>query len=160
MYSQEPFLLVHCSQSGYPLGVSPVTQTVCCVIPSCSYSWTVLCAPQRDNSIAADKSLVAVGYPESAPSRVLHSCLSLPTGAITAWKWHIAPSPHTCLKRPCVSTGQPGFAHKQNTDFFAGPSLKVALSRRLVLWTASGLQNSTPSVACYRFMDTAVTRLM
>jgi len=38
------------------------------------------------NSSAADKSLVAVGYPESAPSRVLHSCLSLPTGAITAWK--------------------------------------------------------------------------
>jgi hypothetical protein len=79
-------LLVHYSQSGYPLGVSPVSQTSCCVIPSCSYSWTVLCAPQRDNSSAADKSLVALGYPESAPPRVLHSCLSLPTGAITAWK--------------------------------------------------------------------------
>jgi len=58
---------------------SPVTQTICCVIPCCSYFWTVLCAPLRDNSNAADKSLVALSFRESAPSRVLHSCLSVPT---------------------------------------------------------------------------------
>lgn len=37
--------------------------------------------------------------------------------------------------------------------------LKVAFARWLVLRTESGLQNSTPSVACYRFLDTAITRL-
>jgi len=124
MYSEEPFPLVHCSHIGDPPGVSPVTETVFCSIPCCSYSWTVLCTPQRDNSVAGDKPLVALGFPELEPPHVLHSCLSLPTGAITVWKWHTAPSPHTCRKRPCVSTGQPWFAHKQNTDFFAGPSFE------------------------------------
>jgi hypothetical protein len=124
MYSQEPFRVVYCSQIGQPPGVSPVTQTVCCVIPCCSYSWSVLYARKRDNSSAGDKSLVALGFQESAPPRVLHSCLSLPTGAITVCKRDTAPSPHTCRKRPCVSTGQPWFAHKQNTDFFAGPSFE------------------------------------
>jgi len=151
MYSQEPLPLVHCSQIGDPPGVSPVTQTVCCVVPSCSYSWTVLCAPQRDNSSAADKSHVALGFAESAPPRVLHSCLSIPTGAITVTT-HLSP------KRPCVSTGQPCFANKIQTSSRDQVS-KVAIARWLVLWTASGLQNSTPSVACYRFLDTAVTRL-
>ena len=48
----------------------------------------------------------------------IHVCPYLPVRS---------PSPHTCLKRPCVSTGQPCFAHKQNTDFFAGPSFESCI---------------------------------
>ena len=47
--------------------------------------------------------------------------MSLPTGSITVWKWHTAPSPHSCQKRPCVSMGKQRFAHKQNANFFAEP---------------------------------------
>jgi hypothetical protein len=48
----------------------------------------------------------------------IHVCPYLPVRS---------PSPHTFLKRPCVSTGQPCFAHKQNTDFFAGPSFESCI---------------------------------
>ena len=121
VYSGESFLLVHCSQVGDPPGVSPVTQSVASYPAAAT---PALCYMHLRGTTPVQRiNLLLLSVFQSAPARMLHSCLSLLTSAITLWKWHTA-SPHTCRKRPCVSTGQPWFAHKQNTDFFAGPSFE------------------------------------
>ena len=122
MYSQVPLPLVIYSQIADPPLVSPVTQPDCCIVPCCCYSWTVLCAPQRDNPSAANKSLVALGFPESAPPRVLRSCPYLPVRSLSrSYTMH---RHHTPVSRGLVFPRGYDYSPINKIQFFAEPSFE------------------------------------